>query len=78
MVPSLLVFGVIPSLSVISKPLQGQNDKMASLSMAPAEMPTVTAELRTLPAIMYILPPAAHLKLKPGSNVRVYCELERR
>lgn len=43
LVPSLLVFVVLPSLPVINKPLPNQRDRMAAMALSKAEMATVTA-----------------------------------
>lgn len=78
LVPSLPVFDLIPSLPDIKKPLPEQRDRMAALSMARAEMSTIAAELRISQAIRYNIPPAIHFKFRPGDDVRVYNEKERR
>lgn len=56
LVPSLFVFGVLPSLSVVNKSLAGQTGRMNALSSARSEMATITAELKIAQAINSKLP----------------------
>lgn len=64
LVPSLLVFGVILSVSVTNKSLPGQRDRMQALALARAEMSTITAELKLSQEIGSKLPPATHFSIK--------------
>lgn len=51
LMPSLLVFGVIPSLPVINKPVSSQKEIMAAIILGRAEMSTITVELRITQAL---------------------------
>lgn len=76
LVPSFLVFGVIPSLPVINKPLPNQGERMAALSLVRAKMATITEELKTAQALRSELSPATHFSFSAGDEVRVYKERE--
>lgn len=72
LVPSLLVFGVIPTLSITSKSLSTQKDWMQTLALAQADMETITAELRIYQALRLNLLPATMFIINVGDNVRIY------
>lgn len=65
-VPSLLLFGVVPSLPVINKPLPSQKERMEAMALTRAEISTITAELRTSQAIRSKLPPSTQFHFETG------------
>lgn len=65
LVPCLLVFGVLPSLPVTRKKLQSQQERMAALSLARAEIETINAELKIAQALRSKLIPEAKYEFKP-------------
>jgi hypothetical protein len=60
LVPSLLVFGVLPRFPATQTSLPNQKDRMEALSAARSEMETITSELRLAEAMHRNVPPAAH------------------
>lgn len=71
LIPSLLVYGVIPSLPVINKTLTDQKERIAAVALAHSKMATVHAELRISRAIRSKLPPATHFHYESRDLVRV-------
>lgn len=78
LVPSLIIFGVMPSVLVINKSLPEQRERMEYLSLVPAEMATLTAEIYISQAIKSRLPPATPFLFSTGYQIRVYKKVERR
>jgi hypothetical protein len=74
LVPSLLVFGVLPRFPATQTSPPNQNDRMEALSTARSEMETITSELRLAVAMHRNVPPAASLELKVDQPVLVYRE----
>lgn len=74
LVPSYLVFGVIPNFPAIHTKLPTQHERMAAISTARREMATITAKLRIQTALRSKLPPATDFHLKPGEEVYVFRE----
>lgn len=65
LVPSLLIFVVLPFFAVTNKPLPVHRYRMAALSMARAELTTVTVERPIVQVIKLKLPPAVRF-FEPG------------
>jgi hypothetical protein len=59
LVPSLLVFGVLPRFPATQTSLPNQKDRMEALSTARSEMETITSESRLAEAMHRNVPPAA-------------------
>ncbi len=78
LVPSLLVFGVLPRFPSIGTELPNQTDRMRCLAIARQEMATISAELRIRRALKAKVPPAADYILAPGDLVRVRRESDRK
>ena len=78
LVPSLLVFGVVPSFPTVHAELPAQKERLAALDAARKEMETVTSELRVQQALRSKLPPASKYHVEPGDNVLVYRERTKR
>lgn len=78
LVPSLLVFGAIPSLPDINKLLSSQREGIAAIDLARAEMETITSELLISQGFRSKLSPVTQFHFKPGDHVRIYKEKERR
>lgn len=53
------------------KKLSEQRERMAALSIARAEMATITAEIRVAQALRSKLQPATKFAFEPGDHVRV-------
>ena len=78
LVPSLLVFGVLPSLPSPNSRSSEQQERFQALRAAKAEMETIIAESRIRRALHSKLPPATRYLIKPGDHVRVYRETSKR
>lgn len=74
LVPSLLVFGVLPRFPPMSSELPRQQEIMRALEVARAEMETISNELRLRTALLSRLPNAATFDLEVGQAVFVYRE----
>jgi hypothetical protein len=66
LVPSLLVFGVLPRFPGSNTFLPNQKDRMDALIAARAEMETISAELKIRKALTSQNPPTAHYQLAVG------------
>ncbi len=71
LVPSLLVFGMVPRFPAVNSKLPHQVVRMRSLEIARTEMATIVAELRIIEALRSLVSPAARYILAPGAKVRV-------
>lgn len=76
LVPSLLVFGSMPSLPAFKKPYPERRERMAALSFLWAEMKTVFAEPHISQAARSKLKPAIHAMFNPDKEVQVYKKQE--
>lgn len=74
LVPSLLVFGVVPSFPTVHAELPAQRERLAALDAARKEMETVTSELRLQQALRSKPPPATGYHIELGDNVQFYIE----
>jgi hypothetical protein len=72
-VPTLLVFGIIPRLSADGS-LLNQHDRMLAMDSARREMDTIVSELRIKRALSSKTPPGAIRVYLPGELVYVYRE----
>ena len=73
-VPSLLVFGVLPTFPSSSSSHPKQSERMRALTMARLEIDTITAELRIHQALLRNLPSASKMVLQLDREVLVYRE----
>jgi hypothetical protein len=73
LVPTLLVFGIIPSLSADGS-LPNQHDRMLAMDSARREMDIIVSELRIKRALSSKTPRGAILVYIPGELVYVYRE----
>lgn len=78
LVPSLLVFGVLPSFPSPTRNSPDQVERFEALKKAKAEMESIVAEQRIKKALKSKLPPATKYLIKPGDQVRVYQEIPKR
>lgn len=78
LVPSLLVFGVIPSFSLISKDLPRQKERIDAMRIAKKEMAVITSELRVVQAQISKLPLASKYLIAPEQEVGVSLERSER
>ena len=77
LVPSLLVFGVLPRFPAVNTNLPDQVERMEALKEARAEAATITARLRVRKALLAKTPRNVDLVLHKGDMVRVYRETDR-
>ena len=78
LVPSLLVFGVLPRFPITDSKLPEQADRMRALNIARKEMAIITAELRIQRAMKANIPSASDRIIKPGMQLFVYHEKDKR
>ena len=74
LVPSLLVFGVLPRLPAVNSSLPEHEERMAAMRAARAEMETIVAGLRVNTALRSNLPAAATQEVTTGDRVMVHRE----
>eukprot|EP00168_Porphyra_purpurea_P020863 TRINITY_DN895_c0_g1_i6.p1 TRINITY_DN895_c0_g1~~TRINITY_DN895_c0_g1_i6.p1 ORF type:complete len:1091 (+),score=259.84 TRINITY_DN895_c0_g1_i6:1132-4404(+) len=74
LVPTLLVFGVIPRMPVTPLPLPAQRDRLEAMVTARKEMATRVASLRVRTALAARVPAAADRDIAPAMRVLVYRE----
>lgn len=72
LVPSLLVFGIIPRFPIIATELPTQKERMEVLATARAEMEAIVAKRRIMTALLKAVPPAADRVCEIGEEVWVY------
>jgi len=77
LVPSRLVFGMIPRFPIISYDIPSQKDRMDALATLQKEMNAIIAERRVLTALNRDIPPAADRVYSLGEKVLVYSEKEK-
>lgn len=77
LVPSYLVFGVIPTFPAFNTELPSQRDRMAAISSARSEMATISAKLRIQQALRSKLPPATEYIAHPNDMVFVFRERDK-
>lgn len=78
LVPSLLVFGVLPRLPIANHSFPDQVARMNVLQIARKEMETVVAQLRVRQALNSRIPAAANMIINPGDSIYVFRETDRR
>lgn len=76
-VPSYLVFGVLPSFPPLNTTLPHQKDIMAALNLSRNEMASMPARLRIQQALRSSLPPATLYNIDPGEKVYVFREKQK-
>lgn len=74
LVPTLLIFGVMPRISVVPSELPDQISRMAAMHSARKEMTAFIAKDRLSTAIRANVPAAAMKNIKVGSDILVYRE----
>ena len=74
LVPSRLVFGIIPRFPILNTDLPNQKDLMELIKKAQAEMNNIIAERRVLAALTRDIPPAADRTYQLGEEVLVWSE----
>ena len=72
LVPSLLVFGVLPSFPSPSRNNPDQQERFEALKSARAEMESIVAEQRIRKALKSKIPPATKYLIKPDDQIRLY------
>ena len=78
LVPSLLVFCVVPSFPLSNKPLPNQRSRLQAIVDARLEMGRIVSEQRITRALKSKLPPAFLHDIRPGDDVLVYLEKNKR
>jgi len=74
LVPTLLVFGVIPRAPMLPLPLPAQRDRMQAVVTARKEMEAIVAKARVRVALATPVPAGLQRVLDPGDHVLVYRE----
>jgi hypothetical protein len=69
LVPSLLVFGIMPRYPGIRTELPAQAERMRALDVARTEMETITCELRLRKALTSSFPPASSQRYEIGEKI---------
>ena len=77
LVPSLLVFGIIPRFPIIASELPQQAARMKALAEARAEYEAIVAELRITAAMKHAVPAAASRVYAEGDAVLVFRERDK-
>ena len=78
LVPSLLVFGVIPSFPITNRSLPNQKSRLQAIVDARLEMGRIVTEQRISRALKSKLPPAVTHDIKSGDDVLVFREKNKR
>ena len=78
LVPSLLVFGVVPSFPLSNKPLPNQRARLQAIVDARLEMGSIVSEQRITRALRSKLPPAVLHNKNAGDDVLVFREKKKR
>jgi hypothetical protein len=76
LVPSLLVFGIMPRYPGIRTELPTQAERMRALDVARTEMETITCKLRLRGALTSSIPSASSQAYTLGENILVYRDKE--
>lgn len=76
LLPKMLVFGIVPSLPVTTRPLTQHTERKPVMALEGAEMATFTAKLRIAQVIRLKLSPAAKFIFEPGDENCVFLEEE--
>lgn len=74
LIPTLLVFGVIPRMPVAPLPLPAQRDRIQAMVTARKEMAMLVARARVRTGLAASVPAAADREIIPGTAVMVYRE----
>lgn len=74
LVPTLLVFRILPRLPIFPKDLPVQRDRMKAMQLARTEMTQIIAKARVHAALSKNVPSAADTDIKIRDNVLVYRE----
>ena len=78
LVPSRLVFGIVPRFPILNSNLPNQKERLEIIKIAQAEMNSIVAERRVLAALTRDIPPAADRTYKIGEEVLIYSEKEKK
>lgn len=74
LVPTLMVFGALPSLPVTTIRYPMKSEHMSALLLARKEMARLVASSRIAQALSSTLPPSTRYRIDPGDRVRFYRE----
>lgn len=74
LIPSLSVFGVIPTFPAFNPGLPSQKERMSALASARSEMTSITGRLRIQQALHSRLPPSTEYIVYPGDMLFVFRE----
>lgn len=72
LLPSLLVFGTMPTFPIIDSDQPAQTERMVATKLARYGMSKLTAELIILEALQSLLPPSTRYELSPSDKVSVF------
>jgi hypothetical protein len=77
LVPSLLVFGVVPRFPLMSIDLTKQRDRMAALAAAQMEVSAIVSENQITVALAHNVPSSVDRTYEVGEEVLVFREKEK-
>jgi hypothetical protein len=77
LVPSLLVFGVVPRFPLMSIDLTKQRDRMAALAAAQMEVSAIVSENQITAALAHNVPSSVDRTYEVGEEVLVFREKEK-
>ena len=77
LVPTFMIFGVLPRFPAIRTEFPNQLDRMRALNVARQGAETVFSRLRITQALKYRIPVIDMENLKRGSKVSIYREKEK-
>lgn len=78
LVPTLLVYGMLPRLPVAESDFPDQQACMRALPVSRREMETIVAQLRINQALRARISAAANYIISPGDLIRVFRETDRK
>ena len=78
LVPTRLVFGMLPRYPILSQDVPTQNERMKAPTSAQMEMNRIVSERKVLTALNRDIPPAADRSYRLGEEVLVYSETEKK
>lgn len=78
LIPSMMVFGTVPTFTSIEGGQKTQKERMKVIWTAKAKMERMTADLRIKTALKAKIPPATQFDFIPRQTVRVFRERSKR
>lgn len=78
LVPTLLVYGMLPRMPAATSDLPDQHDRMRALEVFHREMETIVAQLRVNQELRSRTPSAENLTMSPGNKACVFRETDKK